>query len=867
MSGSNSSSFTPTEVFTIPSCALSIDVTSTDATAYGASDGTASVSVSGAYGSVTLDVSGIDTTALSAGTYTVTATDASGCSVTESFTINEPPNCLDPTNVGISSIGLNTASASWDAVSITGKYDLRFRAVGASSWTTLTNFVGTSYVMTGLSDGTDYEFEVRSVCGGGFASAWVSATFTTVLACTTPTNLTASDITPSSATLSWDAVTGAQYYIYSTRIIGVTGWVNDTAYTNSVSITGLFSSQGAEFRYRVQTVCDVSGSNSSSFTPTEVFTIPSCALSIDVTSTDATAYGASDGTASVSVSGAYGSVTLDVSGIDTTALSAGTYTVTATDASGCSVTESFTINEPPNCLDPTNVGISSIGLNTASASWDAVSITGKYDLRFRAVGASSWTTLTNFVGTSYVMTGLSDGTDYEFEVRSVCGGGFASAWVSATFTTVLACTTPTNLTASDITPSSATLSWDAVTGAQYYIYSTRIIGVTGWVNDTAYTNSVSISNLSPNRQVRFRVQAVCDENGNTSAFSSTYIFNTESCNIALSVTTQSATFGNSDGSASISINGGFGLVTLDLGGIDTTALSAGTYTITVTDASGCSAAETFVVDEQIICIDPTNLNVTNITSTTAFVSWDDVSIIGKYDVRYREVGSSTWVNITNFIGSNFTLNGLAEGAQYEFEVRSRCSNSIFSNWSSITFTTIGPCTTPTNVYASNITTTSAEIGWDAVPGAVSYEYGIRIIGLTGWVYYTTNTNAIVFTGLSAGRQVRLRVKAICSIDASSYSSTYIFNTPSAKLSGEFSNVSVFPNPTKGELNLHFVSEEIQDVNIQVVSTYGELVFEDKKERFIGEYTKRINLENYAKGIYIIHIMNDEGRINERVIVQ
>ena len=79
----------------------------------------------------------------------------------------------------ISSIGLNTASASWDAVSTTGKYDLRFRAVGASSWTTLTNFVGTSYVMTGLSDGTDYEFEVRSVCGGGFASAWVSATFTT----------------------------------------------------------------------------------------------------------------------------------------------------------------------------------------------------------------------------------------------------------------------------------------------------------------------------------------------------------------------------------------------------------------------------------------------------------------------------------------------------------------------------------------------------------------------------------------------------------------------------------------------------------------------------------------------------------------
>ena len=680
VSGSNSSSFTPTEVFTIPSCALSIDVTSTDATAYGASDGTASVSVSGAYGSVTLDVSGIDTTALSAGTYTVTATDASGCSVTESFTINEPPNCLDPTNVGISSIGLNTASASWDAVSITGKYDLRFRAVGASSWTTLTNFVGTSYVMTGLSDGTDYEFEVRSVCGGGFASAWVSATFTTVLACTTPTNLTASDITPSSATLSWDAVTGAQYYIYSTRIIGVTGWVNDTAYTNSVSITGLFSSQGAEFRYRVQTVCDVSGSNSSSFTPTEVFTIPSCALSIDVTSTDATAYGASDGTASVSVSGAYGSVTLDVSGIDTTALSAGTYTVTATDASGCSVTESFTINEPPNCLDPTNVGISSIGLNTASASWDAVSITGKYDLRFRAVGASSWTTLTNFVGTSYVMTGLSDGTDYEFEVRSVCGGGFASAWVSATFTTVLACTTPTNLTASDITPSSATLSWDAVTGAQYYIYSTRIIGVTGWVNDTAYTNSVSITGLfsSQGAEFRYRVQTVCDVSGsNSSSFTPTEVFTIPSCALSIDVTSTDATaYGASDGTASVSVSGAYGSVTLDVSGIDTTALSAGTYTVTATDASGCSVTESFTINEPPNCLDPTNVGISSIGLNTASASWDAVSITGKYDLRFRAVGASSWTTLTNFVGTSYVMTGLSDGTDYEFEVRSVCGGGF-----------------------------------------------------------------------------------------------------------------------------------------------------------------------------------------------
>ena len=56
-----------------------------------------------------------------------------------------------------------------------------------------------------------------NMCGGGYYSSWVSATFTTVLACTTPTNLSSSSVTPSSATISWDAVTGAQYYVYGDK--------------------------------------------------------------------------------------------------------------------------------------------------------------------------------------------------------------------------------------------------------------------------------------------------------------------------------------------------------------------------------------------------------------------------------------------------------------------------------------------------------------------------------------------------------------------------------------------------------------------------------------------------------------------------
>ena len=83
-----------------------------------------------------------------------------------------------------------------------------------------------------------------------FYSSWVSATFTTILACTTPTNLSSSSITPSSATHQLGRCNGCiRYYIYSTRIIGATGWIDDTTTSTSVSLTGLSSYPNAELRY------------------------------------------------------------------------------------------------------------------------------------------------------------------------------------------------------------------------------------------------------------------------------------------------------------------------------------------------------------------------------------------------------------------------------------------------------------------------------------------------------------------------------------------------------------------------------------------------------------------------------------------
>ena len=59
-------------------------------------------------------------------------------------------------------------------------------------------------------------------------------------------------------------------------------------------------------------------------------------------------------------------------------------------------------------------------------------------------------------------------------------------------------------------------------------------------------------------------------------------------------------------------------------------------------------------------------------------------------------------------------------------------------------------------------------------------------------------------------------------------------------------VRLYPNPSKGIFNLSFTSEKNQDL------IGMELVISDF-ESFLWEYTKRINLKSYDKGIYDIEI--------------
>jgi len=75
----------------------------------------------------------------------------------------------------------NSAVLSWRAISNIDHYNVRYRSVGSSNWETIYSLQTNSVNITGLSSGTDYQWQMRAKCGDGSASNYADAesTFTT----------------------------------------------------------------------------------------------------------------------------------------------------------------------------------------------------------------------------------------------------------------------------------------------------------------------------------------------------------------------------------------------------------------------------------------------------------------------------------------------------------------------------------------------------------------------------------------------------------------------------------------------------------------------------------------------------------------
>ncbi|MCZ2222436.1 MAG: fibronectin type III domain-containing protein [Chitinophagales bacterium] len=622
----------------------------------------------------------------------------------EDYTVNVLPTgaCLPPTNLLASAITTSSATMDWDAStsnpSLGYVYELRTSGAGGSGATGLVSSGTTTSLttdFTSLNANTTYNFYIRSVCSASDSSVWNNKSFKT--ACGTATLPYLEDFesaTPPSmpsCTSTENAGTGNNWTTVNNPGYGFTNkclyyQYNSSAanawfYTNGVPLTA-----GESYRLKFDY-----GNNVTS-TWTEKLQVM---------------YGTSPDYLSMS------DQVIDLPSIQTGAKRDTSVDFTATSTGifyfGFNVysaanqyylyVDNISITVTPTCDAPINVQVANITSSDADISWDAplIGTPTSYSIYYSTTNTpptlTQAPTKSGISLTTETLTGLTPSTNYYLWVRSVCSATDSSEW-SNMITFKTECVPVTSLpwtegfegvatpgvgilpncwdkeliSGTGLGTSNANDTYRAPRTGTKYMYTQW--STTGW----AYTPGFQLS-------------------AGTSYDFSFYMMNKQGS----AGFTMDVAYGSSATEADMVnvLETGYAATntTYQQFKYTFTPPADGVYYFGIKSTSPTATPwylsfDDFTLEVSPTCGDPTNVAAGSITTTSADISWD-APLNGtptSYSIFYSTSNTTPPItqapSIAGIAGTSTTITGLTPATQYYVWVRSVCSATDSSSWSS-----------------------------------------------------------------------------------------------------------------------------------------------------------------------------------------
>jgi len=304
-----------------------------------------------------------------------------------------------------------------------------------------------------------------------------------------------------------------------------------------------------------------------------------------------------------------------------------------------------------------------------------------------------------FTPTSYTFSNLTSCTNYNIYVQASLNGCLSGSSNAVNFTT--SGTTPGSPTANaatNITASSFTANWGAVTGASNYTidvstsssFSTILPGYNGL--SAGNVTSFSVTGLNNATTYYYRVKACCGSSTCSGASNVIPVYtSSSSCSI-----------------------------------------------------TGAPTANTVIP--------------TNITSSSFLAGWNAVTnaTIYSLDVATNSTFTNNLITYNNITGITYSVTGLAPATTYYYRVRACCNSSTCTGNSNVISLTTpnGACNAPTltNPLTSNQTITSpasASFAVSASGTSLQYQWQVSINGGTNWSNVSNpNPNQYIYTGIN-----------------------------------------------------------------------------------------------------------------------
>lgn len=596
-----------TPVLTINSPAEIVPTASiSDALCNGDSNGEIDLSVAGGVGPYTYSWSNgatsQDISGLSAGAYTVTVTDNAGCTDVETFTVNEPGVLtISPVITDVDCFGDNSGNIASNVSGGTGPYTYAWST--GDTGTNLNNVVAGTYSVT-VTDANGCVAVAAGLTVAQPAMALSKLSDSLV----DPACFGSSD---GSVGITMQGGTGP--YTYS--------WSSGHTTTTAGSLTAGIHSV---------TVTDANGC-----TYVEAFTLNNpIQIAVAPTLTLPTCNAGADGSITVVASNGTGPYTYNwntgASGATINGLVAGNYTVTVSDAGGCSVMETIVLGEPAVLTG--NAVVNDISCNASVDGSIFLSVSG---------GTGPYTYAWNTGATASNISGLGAG-GYSVTITDASGCSIVENYniidpapIGVSFTQVDIVCKGASTGAIDITPSGGTAPYSYV-----------------WSNGST---SQDLSNVTAGAySVTVKDASNCAVNLNVTITEPALVLTLSG------VETDVTCNGSNNGSIDLTVTGGMGPYTYawNTGAIteDVTALANGNYSVSVTDANGCIKSLGFTIAQPApLTASPAKTDITCNGADDGTITLTVSGGTGPYTYAWADDGSVLTKDRTGLTPGNYTV--------------------------------------------------------------------------------------------------------------------------------------------------------------------------------------------------------------------
>ncbi|MBK8952681.1 MAG: T9SS type A sorting domain-containing protein [Chitinophagaceae bacterium] len=289
------------------------------------------------------------------------------------------------------------------------------------------------------------------------------------------------------------------------------------------------------------------------------------------------------------------------------------------------------------------------------------------------------------------------------------------------------------------------------------------------------------------------------------------------------------------------------------------AFTVGVTTVTVTATNSCGTAScsftVTITDSQlpVISAQPANRTVCAGSNATFSVTASNV-----VSYQWQTWNGTAWVNITGANTASYTVANVASSM----------------NTSSYRVILNGLCTVVTSNHATLYVNPLPNITLDAAPAATIWPNQTTTITATatpsgGSFAWTWNGSAV--SGVSGSVLGPLSIDKIgdyrvsyTDLNGCVNSSALISITPAAS----DNNIWVYPNPNTGQFNVRYYNQNGEKATLRIYNATGQVVFEQALSLGIAYTNTPVNIFHVAAGVYIVKIVNSEGRAlaSRRIIV-